>query len=186
MSPELAEYMPMIIGGIIGALVAIFVVMRLNRRARVIRDENAPKDVLDEGAAPAARNQAFIDAPQSVANNFGETSANANADQIAGAEADAEAGAVVSPSKPAPAEATGGDDLTRIKGLGPKLATMLKEQGITSYAQIAAWSDADVERVDASLGRFAGRIMRDQWVAQAKLLAAGDEGGFVDKFGQNG
>lgn len=166
MSPELTEYMPMIIAGIVGALVAVFVVMRLNRRARVIRDEGAPKDVLDEGAAPAARNQAFIDSAPSAAKTASELE---------------QAPAV----KASPSGSTA-DDLTRIKGLGPKIATMLGEQGVTSFAQIAAWSDADVERVDASLGRFAGRITRDQWVAQAKLLAAGEESGFAEKFGQNG
>ncbi|MDZ4137340.1 MAG: hypothetical protein U1D66_00485, partial [Erythrobacter sp.] len=86
---------------------------------------------------------------------------------------------------PAPAPAVA-DDLTRIKGVGPKLVTLLGELGITSYAQIAAWSDADVERIDAELGRFKGRITRDQWIEQAKLLAAGDEAAFSDKFGRNG
>ena len=195
MPPEYAEYLPIIAVGIVGLMIVLFVLFRLNRRANVIRDENSGKDVLDEGASPAARNQALIDAPGSVANNFGTTSANANADQIAaaGADADAEAGAVVTP-EPAPAppppppapKASDGDDLTRIKGLGPKIATMLGEQGVTTYAQIAAWSDADVDRIDATLGRFAGRITRDQWVEQAKLLAAGEETSFAEKFGQNG
>ena len=87
---------------------------------------------------------------------------------------------------PAPAPGGSGDDLTTIKGLGPKLATMLNEQGITSFAQIAEWDDAEVTRIDAMLGRFKGRITRDNWVEQAKLLAAGDNSGFAEKFGQNG
>ena len=45
--------------------------------------------------------------------------------------------------------------------------------------------DAEIDRIDALLGRFAGRIRRDSWVEQAKLLSAGDETGFVQKFGQN-
>ena len=105
MSPELTEYMPLIIGGIIGALVAIFVVMRLNRRARVIRDEGAPKDVLDEGAAPAARNQAFIDSAPSAERSASEPEQT--------------------PTATASTSAATADDLTRIKGLGPKIATML-------------------------------------------------------------
>lgn len=72
-----------------------------------------------------------------------------------------------------------------IKGVGPKLVTILAEQGVTSFAQIAAWTDADIARVDATLGRFAGRITRDQWVEQAKFLAQGDQSGFSEKFGQN-
>jgi predicted flap endonuclease-1-like 5' DNA nuclease len=70
--------------------------------------------------------------------------------------------------------------------VGPKLVAVLGELGISSYAQIAGWSDADVTRIDAQLGRFKGRITRDQWIAQAQLLAAGDAAGFADKFGRNG
>jgi predicted flap endonuclease-1-like 5' DNA nuclease len=63
---------------------------------------------------------------------------------------------------------------------------LLGELGVTTFAQIAAWSDADVERIDAQLGRFKGRITRDQWIEQAKLLAAGEETGFINKYGSNG
>lgn len=170
-------------------LVALWFVIRASRRTKVV--DKTSGDVLDEGADRAARNQALIDAPRSMEQNFGETTAAANADPIAaaGASADAEAGASVAPTmpvaEPAPAPAPSGDDLRRIKGLGPKLVTILAEQGVTSFAQIAAWSDADVARIDATLGRFQGRITRDQWVEQAKLLAAGDESSFTERFGQN-
>ncbi|WP_330997877.1 helix-hairpin-helix domain-containing protein, partial [Erythrobacter donghaensis] len=87
---------------------------------------------------------------------------------------------------PAPVAAGPADDLTRIKGLGPKLAALLGEFGITTFAQIAAWTPAEIERIDAKLGRFSGRIVRDQWVEQARLLAAGDESGFTARFGNNG
>ena len=62
------------------------------------------------------------------------------------------------------------DDLTKIKGLGPKAAASLAELGVTSLAQIANWSDEDVARMDAAInGR--GRIERDEWVKQAKALS---------------
>lgn len=61
------------------------------------------------------------------------------------------------------------EDLKRISGIGPKLEQVLNGRGIQRYADIAAWSDADVERVDAELG-FDGRIRRDDWVGQAKAL----------------
>jgi predicted flap endonuclease-1-like 5' DNA nuclease len=76
------------------------------------------------------------------------------------------------------------DDLRRIKGVGPKLAALLQSLGVTSYAQIAAWTDADIDRIDAQLGTFAGRIRRDSWIEQAQLLAAGDTAGFEGKFGK--
>lgn len=66
--------------------------------------------------------------------------------------------------------AAGEDDLTRIKGLGPKAAAALADGGIRSFAQIAAWSAEDVAAWDEKInGR--GRITRDNWVEQAKDLA---------------
>lgn len=63
----------------------------------------------------------------------------------------------------------GADDLTQIKGLGPKAAAALHDAGVTRFAQIAAWSDSDVEDWDARInGR--GRITRDDWVGQARSL----------------
>ncbi|SCB15699.1 5' DNA nuclease [Rhizobium hainanense] len=61
------------------------------------------------------------------------------------------------------------DDLKRISGVGPKLEQVLNGRGIKRFADIAAWSDADVERIDAEFG-FDGRILRDDWVGQAKAL----------------
>lgn len=75
------------------------------------------------------------------------------------------------------------DDLRRIKGLGPKLAALLGDLGVTRFDQIAAWTDADIAEVDAHLGQFAGRITRDAWVEQAAFLARGDEDGFKARFG---
>jgi len=186
------EALPLILLAI-AFLIVVWGLIRASRKTRIV--DKTEGDVLDEGASPAARNQALIDAPRSVEITTGETSAVANSDTIAAApsSADAEAGPAIAPTKeapeevkPTPAPSTERDDLKRIKGVGPKLVTMLNEQGITTFAQIAAWSDADIQRVDATLGRFSGRIVRDQWVEQAKLLSAGDESGFSKTFGNNG
>lgn len=75
------------------------------------------------------------------------------------------------------------DDLLRIKGVGPKLARILMDMGITHYSQIADWSVSDIAAVDQRLGVFAGRIERDNWIEQARLLDAGDLDGFKEKFG---
>jgi len=61
------------------------------------------------------------------------------------------------------------DDLKRISGVGPGLERTLNELGVTRFAQIACWSDADVERLDERL-RFPGRIRRDDWIGQARTL----------------
>lgn len=76
------------------------------------------------------------------------------------------------------------DNLRLIKGLGPKLNSLLVELGITRYDQIAAWGDAEIAKVDAHLGTFKGRIVRDNWIEQARLLANGDTAGFEEKFGK--
>ncbi|SCB60007.1 NADH-quinone oxidoreductase subunit E [Rhizobium aethiopicum] len=62
------------------------------------------------------------------------------------------------------------DDLKLIAGIGPKLEQVLNARGIRSFADIAAWSDEDIARLDADLG-FNGRIARDDWIGQAKVLA---------------
>ncbi|WP_242138648.1 helix-hairpin-helix domain-containing protein [Sphingomonas sp. TREG-RG-20F-R18-01] len=87
-------------------------------------------------------------------------------------------------SAAAPLAATGG--LTQIKGLGPKLAATLAEQGITRVDQIAALSPSDAEALDAKLGAFRGRMTRDRWIEQAKLLSAGDRAGYEAQFGKLG
>jgi NADH-quinone oxidoreductase subunit E len=72
------------------------------------------------------------------------------------------------------AVSTGPDDLKQLSGVGPALEKKLHAAGVTTFAQIAAWSDAEVAAMDEQMG-FRGRIARDGWVAQAKILAAGGE-----------
>lgn len=88
----------------------------------------------------------------------------------------------VSPAAAAPP--TQEDDLLRLKGVGSKLKTLLITLGVTHYAQIAQWTDADLAAIDAKLGNFKGRPIRDQWIDQAKYLAAGDIAGFEAKYGK--
>ncbi|MDG5750644.1 hypothetical protein P8R33_05985 [Qipengyuania sp. XHP0211] len=156
---ELLEaYWPAIVIALVVGLVIAWYIFHASRRTRVT---GTSKDVLDEGAAPAARNKALIDS--------------------APAATPMQPTAAVPPPEP---QTTGGDDLTRIKGVGPKLAALLREQGITGFAQIAAWTDDDIDRIDPTLGRFEGRIRRDDWVGQARLLADGDESGFASRYGK--
>lgn len=189
MSAEMSSYLPLIVLGLVLLVVAVWVLSRATRKAKVIRDDSAAplaRDVLAEGAERAPRNQALIDAAPAVAAPAPQPEAPA---PEPAPEPVAEAPAPAPPPAPAPARASvpaSADDLSRIKGIGPKLVALLGELGVTSFAQIAAWSEADVTRIDAQLGRFAGRITRDQWIEQAKLLATGDEAGFTDKFGRNG
>ncbi|MCP1470047.1 putative flap endonuclease-1-like 5' DNA nuclease [Sphingobium sp. OAS761] len=88
----------------------------------------------------------------------------------------------ISPAATVPPAET--DDLLKLKGVGPKLGALLLDLGVTRFAQIAAWTDADIAAIDARLGNFRGRPVRDQWVDQAKYLASGDIAGFEAKYGK--
>ncbi|WP_417604864.1 50S ribosomal protein L21 [Primorskyibacter flagellatus] len=69
------------------------------------------------------------------------------------------------------AAAAGGDDLKKLSGVGPALEKRLHENGVTTFAQIAAWTEPDVTEMDEKLS-FKGRIEREGWIAQAKDLAS--------------
>jgi predicted flap endonuclease-1-like 5' DNA nuclease len=72
------------------------------------------------------------------------------------------------------------DDLKRIRGIGRVNEAKLNEMGITTFAQIAAWGAAEEERYGELL-EFEGRIEREEWVAQAKILASGRDTEFSER-----
>lgn len=67
------------------------------------------------------------------------------------------------------------DDLKQIKGIGPKMEKMCNALGFYHFDQIAAWTPDEEAWVNANLEGFKGRVSRDEWTVQAKLLAAGGE-----------
>jgi predicted flap endonuclease-1-like 5' DNA nuclease len=78
------------------------------------------------------------------------------------------------------------DELTLIKGLGPKAAAVLNGLGIHGYAQLAGLDAAQANELDSRMGAFRGRLQRDRWIDQARLLEQGDVGGFEAEFGKIG
>ena len=81
--------------------------------------------------------------------------------------------AAAAPAKLADVSAAGGaDDISLIGGIGPKILKGLNDLGITSFAQIAGWTEADVERIETEL-KQKGRVAREEWIEQAKELMAG-------------
>lgn len=64
------------------------------------------------------------------------------------------------------------DDLKQISGVGPKLERMLHRAGVRTFRQLAELSDREVDRLDNQLAEFKGRIRREGWVEQAKVLQA--------------
>lgn len=172
----------------VGLVLVLLVGWWLLRRGSSAPRRTHRPDVLDAGVAPAQRNQALIDSPAATIVPPPAAGAMAGLGEIVAvaAQDEVEQAAAAEPAATPPAAAaTGaGDDLARIKGLGPKLRALLPTLGITTFAQIAAMTDADLDALDAKLGSFAGRPRRDNWVEQAKFLAAGDVAGFEGQFGK--
>lgn len=139
----------------------------LEERGEIVRvDERAPLSPAPAEEAPPAPTAA--EEPIPAAAPLDATPATIAADAAA----------------PAPAPTPAGDDLTQMKGIGPRLAERLGGLGITRFAQLAALSPAEAEALDAQLGDFRGRMARDRWIEQAKFLAAGDKAGFEAAFGK--
>lgn len=103
----------------------------------------------------------------------------------AAAPLDATPASVAADAPIAPVEG-GAQSVTILKGLGPKIATRLSELGITRLDQLAWLDDAEAEQLDAQLGVFQGRMERDRWREQARLLAQGDRAGYEAQFGKLG
>lgn len=189
-----------VIALIVGLLIAWYIFVA-TRRTTVETDRT---DVLDEGRGPAARNQALIDAPSAAAPSVVEPPASQRDNPLAGTQPATRETVAVQPTevnpvaptaspvmantvRPVAPETAGtgdGDDLTRIKGVGPKLRTILAEHGVTQFQEIAQWTDADIDAIDAKLGKFQGRIRRDAWVPQAQMLQSGDTAGYESQFGK--
>ncbi len=79
------------------------------------------------------------------------------------------------------ARAGGADDLKLIKGVGPKLESLLNSLGFFHFDQIAGWTVEEVSWVDQNLQGFKGRVSRDNWIDQAKVLASGGTTEFSER-----
>jgi large subunit ribosomal protein L21 len=113
-------------------------------------DKSGVKAAMGAGSAPAA---VATEAPKKAAPKKAEPKAELKAEA-------------------APAPAAAADDLKQLSGVGPALEKKLLAAGVTSFAQIAAWTEADIAEFDEKLS-FKGRIEREGWVEQAKKLAEG-------------
>jgi predicted flap endonuclease-1-like 5' DNA nuclease len=78
------------------------------------------------------------------------------------------------------------DDLKLIVGVGPVLERMLHNLGVTTFRQIARWTEHDIAAFDAKLPEFPGRIERDQWVTQARALHESKYGQGLPEFRARG
>jgi predicted flap endonuclease-1-like 5' DNA nuclease len=131
--------------------------------------EAPAQPLADLGARPEAADEAPVAA---ISERVREAA------RAAGEAARAAVGDVAAGERPAALDAPRGgapDDLKRIKGVGPKIETMLHGLGIYHFDQIAGWDVAEVAWMDANLEGFLGRVTRDGWVEQAAMLAGGGE-----------
>lgn len=80
----------------------------------------------------------------------------------------------------------GPDDLKMIKGVGPKMEGLLHKLGVFHFDQVASWRKKEVEWVDDNLEGFKGRVSRDEWVKQAKILAKGGKTEFSSRVKKGG
>jgi predicted flap endonuclease-1-like 5' DNA nuclease len=85
-----------------------------------------------------------------------------------------------------PAAIGAADDLELIKGIGPKLNGVLNGLGVHRFDQIANWTAGDVDKVDDHLDAFKGRIGQEEWIPQARLLAAGNHSEWQRIYGAAG
>tara|TARA_B110000503_G_scaffold8516_2_gene11568 strand:- start:1489 stop:2124 length:636 start_codon:yes stop_codon:yes gene_type:complete len=116
----------------------------------------------------AARSDATATAASPVAAKPAATKAAA---KPAAAKPAAEAAA--KPAVLAKARAGGADNLKMIKGVGPVLEKALHTTGVFHFDQVGAWTKADAEWFDDNVKGANGRVIRDGWVKQAKILAKG-------------
>ena len=174
MNAILQEYWPLVVIALVLGIIIAWWIFSGGRKTRV---ETTKGDVLDEGADRASRNEALIKAPTAAEQSAIPTPAVSG---LAGAAAGASIDANM---KAAAATVDDADDLTQIKGVGPKIADKLKASGVTRFSQIAAWNEQDIAAFSEQLN-FTGRIERDRWVEQAAILASGNVAAYEEKFGK--
>jgi large subunit ribosomal protein L21 len=131
-------------------------------------------EILTGGAKPAAKAKAAkpasAEAQTVVSSDAGKSAKVPKAAKKDAPAGDTEAGTEKKAAKSA--KQASPDDLTLIGGVGPKIGKVLHELGYTTFAQVAAWTDADIEKVEEMAGPK-GRISREEWIEQAKELMAG-------------
>uniref|UniRef100_UPI0035CA7950 helix-hairpin-helix domain-containing protein n=1 Tax=uncultured Sphingomonas sp. TaxID=158754 RepID=UPI0035CA7950 len=185
MTPITITHVILMVALAVAALAIIWWGTILHRRRKAAQeqvDENFA--VAEEHGATNEPSTETLDGAAKVSADVPQAAATPEAEPVkAAAEVPTEQPA----ADPTPAPTTAiASDLTQIKGLGPKLAATLAEQGITRVEQIATLTPDAATELDAKLGSFRGRMTRDRWVEQAKLLSAGDRAGYEAAFGKLG
>ena len=134
------------------------------------------KGAMHKPAAPAVKTNAEpVDITPNVAPATPVDKPGATKDEAQAVTKPAEAAEGTKPATLDAARDGKADDLKMIKGVGPKLEALLHRLGVYHFDQVASWTEDEVSWVDQNLEGFKGRVSRDNWVEQAKLLADGKE-----------
>ena len=128
-------------------------------------------DAIRENTKPASGDEP-IRAPRSDLSGLRSVRSEALRGDVTGAETSRNGGSV----RPMGAF----DDLKRIRGVGVLIEKKLNSLGVNTYEQVANWTNADIDRVSQILD-FKGRIERESWVEQARILASGGQTDFSKK-----
>ncbi|MCY0147641.1 hypothetical protein OEG84_07910 [Hoeflea sp. G2-23] len=146
-----------------------------------------PTDVQAASAAPAEATAKAKATKSAVAK---PKSAKPAATKAAAAKPAKAETALAKPAKVKPANAKAGkvkpvaavvpDNLKQVKGIGPQNEAKLNGIGVNSFAQIAAWTKKEQADIGERLA-FPGRIEREDWVGQAKVLARGGQTDFAKR-----
>lgn len=186
-----ANWLLYLVALLIGVVTAFWVWAATGREASAVDSFNAddgllekagepvqPAEAKPEPTPPAAAVPEAAAPPKAVVAPVAPTPAPQAEPEATTAEAATESAPKI------PAAVGEPDNLRLIKGVGPKLNTLLISLGVTRFDQIADWKEAEINEVDQYLGTFSGRITRDAWIDQAKFLAKDDIAGFEKKYGK--
>jgi len=184
MTAELSQYLPFIVAA--GAIICIALWLLFGpSKSTVAPVETEAKPEVATPAVSAPKAEAPAKPKAEVKSPAAKTAApKAAAPKAAKPKTAPKVAAPKAAAPKAAKAAKGPDNLRLIKGLGPKLNTLLNDLGVTRFDQIAGLDAKAVAALDAKLGTFAGRITRDNFVDQAGLLAKGDVAGFEAKYGK--
>ena len=184
-----ANILPIIIAIIIGFIIGWWMFRRhRSKDPKSVLDRDGRRDRIDATAAepPPAPVRPYM-RTRPIRDGVDTVERRGVADEGAAAMRDVASEVLgVSAQSKSPAEQGASDDLQILKGVGPKLAQKLQENGIFRFDQLAALSPNEINILDSKLGPFKGRLERDRVVEQASYLARGDRDGFEARFGKLG
>ena len=187
MSELWANYWPVVIVAVVIGLLLGLWAFRPRQRVTLSRDSEPRRPHMTAPASPSIPDQSVtLDRqPPSPRDRDGGGEGEGITDGAAAAASDI-AGAFLGTAVHDQLPGSQGipDDFQRMKGVGPKFATLLGTHGITRFADLAALDDASIASLDDAMGPFKGRLARDRVIEQAGYLAAGNHAGYEAQFGK--